>query len=313
MILGYLHKAIKPMNQLKMLEDATVIYRLSRAPERRVFYVDVGNLPKVKAEQYLAGIMSKFKNKVVYDTDTGEVRDDRRHMSMLEDFWLPRRDGGRGTEITTLPGGTNLGEIEDIIYFKKKLYKALGVPVSRLEPEGSFSLGRATEISRDEVKFGKFVNRLRYRFTNIFDDILGKQLQLKGILSKSDWEQMVPYIEYTFQQDSHFAELKNIEIMRERMEIAQTMEEYVGKYYSSEWVRKNILNQTEAEIRMIDKQINSEEGDKPEPTPPRPPEPDEDEDEEQEDESVSIAQKVRLLRNRADAALAAAAYDEDFE
>ena len=326
MILGYLHKAIKPMNQLKMLEDATVIYRLSRAPERRVFYVDVGNLPKVKAEQYLAGIMSKFKNKVVYDTDTGEVRDDRRHMSMLEDFWLPRRDGGRGTEITTLPGGTNLGEIEDIIYFKKKLYKALGVPVSRLEPEGSFSLGRATEISRDEVKFGKFVNRLRYRFTNIFDDILGKQLQLKGILSKSDWEQMVPYIEYTFQQDSHFAELKNIEIMRERMEIAQTMEEYVGKYYSSEWVRKNILNQTEAEIRMIDKQIKSEENDgeyedlpdsdeedKPEPTPPRPPEPDEDEDEEQEDESVSIAQKVRLLRNRADAALAAAAYDEDFE
>ena len=326
MILGYLHKAIKPMNQLKMLEDATVIYRLSRAPERRVFYVDVGNLPKVKAEQYLAGIMSKFKNKVVYDTDTGEVRDDRRHMSMLEDFWLPRRDGGRGTEITTLPGGTNLGEIEDIIYFKKKLYKALGVPVSRLEPEGSFSLGRATEISRDEVKFGKFVNRLRYRFTNLFDDILGKQLQLKGILSKSDWEQMIPYIEYNFRQDSHFAELKNIEIMRERMEIAQTMEEYVGKYYSSEWVRKNILNQTEAEIRMIDKQIKSEENegeyedlpdsdesDKPEATPPQPPEPDEDGDEEQEDESVSLSQRVRLLRNRADAALAAAAYDEDFE
>ena len=176
------------MNQLKMLEDATVIYRLARAPERRIFYVDVGNLPKVKAEQYLSGIMSKFKNKTVYDTETGEVRDDRKHMSMLEDFWLPRREGGRGTEITTLPGGTNLGEIEDIIYFKKKLYKALGVPVSRLEPEGSFSLGRATEISRDEVKFGKFVNRLRYRFTNLFDDLLGKQLQLKGIVSKDDWD-----------------------------------------------------------------------------------------------------------------------------
>jgi hypothetical protein len=258
MILGNLHKAIKPMNQLKMLEDATVIYRLSRAPERRIFYVDVGNLPKVKAEQYLSGIMSKFKNKTVYDTDTGEVRDDRRHMSMLEDFWLPRREGGRGTEITTLPGGTNLGEIEDVIYFKKKLYKALGVPVSRLEPEGSFSLGRATEITRDEVKFGKFVNRLRYRFTSLFDDLLGKQLQLKGILSKQDWDVIKTMVQYNFRQDSHFAELKHTEIMRERMEIAQTMDEYVGKYYSQKWLRKNVLSQTEEEIAVIDNEIADE-------------------------------------------------------
>ena len=258
MILGNLHKAIKPMNQLKMLEDATVIYRLARAPERRIFYVDVGNLPKVKAEQYLSGIMSKFKNKTVYDTETGEVRDDRKHMSMLEDFWLPRREGGRGTEITTLPGGTNLGEIEDIIYFKKKLYKALGVPVSRLEPEGSFSLGRATEISRDEVKFGKFVNRLRYRFTNLFDDLLGKQLQLKGIVSKDDWDVIKTLIQYNFRQDSHFSELKHTEVMRERLEIAQTMDEYVGKYYSKQWLRKNVLNQTEEEIRMIDSEMAGE-------------------------------------------------------
>lgn len=258
MILGNLHKAIKPMNQLKMLEDATVIYRISRAPERRIFYVDVGNLPKVKAEQYLSGIMSKFKNKLVYDTDTGDVRDDRKHMSMLEDYWLPRREGGRGTEITTLPGGTNLGEIEDIIYFKKKLYKALGVPVSRLEPEGSFSLGRATEITRDEVKFGKFVNRLRYRFTNLFDDLLEKQLTLKGIVSKEDWNIIKTLVEYRFREDSHFAELKGIEIMRERMEITQTIDEYVGKYYSKSWVRQNVLNQTEEEMRLMDKEMANE-------------------------------------------------------
>ena len=259
MILGNLHKAIKPMNQLKMLEDATVIYRISRAPERRIFYIDVGNLPKVKAEQYLRNIMAQYKNKLVYDSDTGEVRDDRRHMSMLEDFWLPRREGGRGTEITTLPGGTNLGEIEDIIYFKKKLYKALGVPVSRLEPEGSFSLGRATEITRDEVKFGKFVNRLRYRFSLLFDDLLGKQLQLKGILSKDDWDVVKTLVEYNFRQDSHFAELKQIEIMRERVETAQNMDDYVGKYYSINWLRKNVLMQTEEDIRQIDKEVEKEE------------------------------------------------------
>ena len=322
MILGNLHKAIKPMNQLKMLEDATVIYRISRAPERRIFYVDVGNLPKVKAEQYLSGIMSKFKNKTVYDTETGEVRDDRRHMSMLEDFWLPRREGGRGTEITTLPGGTNLGEIEDIIYFKKKLYKALGVPVSRLEPEGSFSLGRATEISRDEVKFGKFVNRLRYRFTNLFDDLLGKQLQLKGIVSKDDWEIIKTLVQYNFRQDSHFSELKHTEIMRERLEIAQTMDEYVGKYYSKDWLRKNVLNQTEEEIRLIDKEMANEidsgevdpfeqeqmaidrqnAGAAPPPNQPKQP----------QQEEVSTLKKVRSIRSRAKAATAEQ-LDEDIE
>ena len=261
MILGNLHKAIKPMNQLKMLEDATVIYRISRAPERRIFYIDVGNLPKVKAEQYLRNIMAQYKNKLMYDSATGEVRDDRHHMAMTDDFWLPRREGGRGTEITTLPGGTNLGEIEDIIYFKKKLYKALGVPVSRLEPEGSFSLGRATEITRDEVKFGKYVNRLRVRFSTLFDDLLGKQLQLKGILSKSDWDVVKTLVEYNFRQDSHFAELKQIEIMRERVETAQNMDDYVGQYYSKNWLRKNVLMQTEEEVRKIDKEIEKEEAD----------------------------------------------------
>tara|TARA_S200002703_G_scaffold152827_1_gene153677 strand:- start:11926 stop:13611 length:1686 start_codon:yes stop_codon:yes gene_type:complete len=310
MILGNLHKAIKPMNQLKMLEDATVIYRISRAPERRIFYVDVGNLPKVKAEQYLSGIMSKFKNKLVYDTDTGDVRDDRKHMSMLEDYWLPRREGGRGTEITTLPGGTNLGEIEDIIYFKKKLYKALGVPVSRLEPEGSFSLGRATEITRDEVKFGKFVNRLRYRFTSLFDDLLEKQLTLKGIVSKEDWNVIKTLIEYRFREDSHFAELKGIEIMRERMEITQTIDEYVGKYYSKSWVRQNVLNQTEEEMRLMDKEMANEidEGDVDPfedetrqldrqragvgPVPNNEPEP------EQNQENVSTFKRVKAIRSR---------------
>jgi hypothetical protein len=296
-----------------MLEDATVIYRISRAPERRIFYVDVGNLPKVKAEQYLSSIMAKFKNKTVYDTETGEVRNDRKHMSMLEDYWLPRREGGRGTEITTLPGGTSLGEIEDVIYFKKKLYKALGVPVSRLEPEGSFSLGRATEISRDEVKFGKYVNRLRYRFTSLFDDILGTQLQLKGILSKEDWEVIKTLIKYNFRQDSHFAELKQVEIMRERLEIAQTMDEYVGKYYSKQWLRKNVLNQTEEEIRTIDEEMadeidsgevdpfgdeqdpidQEENGDAPPPPPP-----------EEASENVSTFRKVRAIRSRARAVTA---------
>jgi hypothetical protein len=261
MILGHLHKAIKPMNQLRMLEDATVIYRISRAPERRIFYVDVGNLPKVKAEQYLRGIMSQYKNKLIYDSTTGEVRDDRKHMSMLEDFWLPRREGGRGTEITTLPGGTNLGEIEDIIYFKKKLYKALGVPVSRLEPEGSFSLGRATEITRDEVKFGKYVNRLRSRFSSLFDNLLGTQLQLKGIVSSDDWEEIKQTVYYDFHQDSHFAELKQVELLRDRTEIAQTLDEYIGRFYSNEWVRKNVLMQTEEDIDRIDAQIEQEKKD----------------------------------------------------
>ena len=314
MILGNLHKAIKPMNQLKMLEDATVIYRISRAPERRIFYVDVGNLPKVKAEQYLSNIMAKFKNKTVYNTQTGEVQNDRNQMSMLEDFWLPRREGGRGTEITTLPGGTSLGEIEDVIYFKKKLYKALGVPVSRLEPEGSFSLGRATEISRDEVKFGKYVNRLRYRFTSLFDDILGTQLQLKGILSKEDWEVVKTLIEYNFRQDSHFTELKQVEIMRERLEIAQTMDEYVGKYYSKMWLRKNVLNQTEEEIRAIDQEMadeidsgevdpfEQEQMDADRQEAGAPPPPGEAPPPEEAREDVSTFRKVSAIRTRAKAA-----------
>jgi hypothetical protein len=259
MILGYLHKAIKPQNQLKMLEDASVIYRISRAPERRIFYIDVGNLPKAKAEQYVQGIMSKYQNKIIYDSATGEVRDDRKHMSMLEDFWLPRREGGRGTEISTLPGGTNLGEIEDIIYFKKKLYKSLGVPVSRLEPEGSFSLGRATEITRDEVKFGKFVNRLRLGFSTVFDEIMERQLRLKGILSDGDWESIKPYVQYSFKQDSHFAEMKQAEVLRDRVEIAQTIDEYIGRFYSTDWIRKNVLMQSEEEIFQMDKQMKREE------------------------------------------------------
>ena len=308
MILGNLHKAIKPMNQLKMLEDATVIYRISRAPERRIFYIDVGNLPKVKAEQHLASIMSKFKNKVVYDSDTGAIRDDRRHLSMLKDYWLPRREGGRGTEITTLPGGTNLGEIEDVIYFKKKLYKALGVPVSRLEPEGSFSLGRATEITRDEVKFSKYVNRLRYRFTTLFDDLLGKQLQLKGILSKQDWAVIKTLVEYNFRQDSHFSELKHTEIMRERMEIAQTMEEYVGKYYSQQWLRKNVLSQSEEEINQIDNEI-ADEVETGEIDIEEPMQPEEGQEQEQTEESVASNRlKTIKLVNSSKQSL-----DEEFE
>jgi hypothetical protein len=258
MVLSHLHKAIKPLNQLRMLEDATVIYRISRAPERRIFYIDVGNLPKLKAEQYLKGIMNQYKNKIVYDATTGEIRDDRKFMSMLEDYWLPRREGGRGTEITTLPGGTNLGEIEDIIYFQKKLYKSLGIPVSRLEPEGTFSLGRATEINRDEVKFTKFISRIRKRFSLLFDDLLETQLRLKGVLTREDWLLIKDDIQYNYINDSHFAELKLTEMLREKLEIVQTMEEYIGKYYSNEWVRKNVLGQTDADIAAIQAQIDKE-------------------------------------------------------
>jgi len=259
LILSHLHKAIKPLNQLRMLEDATVIYRISRAPERRIFYIDVGNLPKMKAEQYLKGIMNQYKNKIVYDAQTGEVRDDRKFMSMLEDYWLPRREGGRGTEITTLPGGTNLGEIEDIIYFQKKLYKALGIPISRMEPEGTFSLGRATEITRDEVKFSKFISRLRKRFSLLFDNLLKTQLRLRGVLTEEDWILIKDDIQYNFINDSHFSELKLTEMMREKLEIVQTMDEYIGKYYSNEWVRKNILGQTDEDIEVIAAQIKKEE------------------------------------------------------
>ena len=258
LVLSHMHKSIKPVNQLRMLEDAAVIYRISRAPERRIFYIDVGNLPKVKAEQYLRDMMTKHKNKLVYDATTGEVRDDRKFMTMLEDFWLPRREGGRGTEITTLPGGQNLGEIEDILYFQKKLYQSLNVPIGRMDSENVFNIGRSQEITRDEVKFSKFIVRLRARFSDLFNSILEKQLILKGIVSYEDWVEIKNTIRYNFMEDNHFQELKEGEILRQRTEILRDMEEYVGKYYSQEWVRKNVLRQTEDDIKEIDKQIKSE-------------------------------------------------------
>ena len=259
-VVGYLHKAMKSVNQLRMLEDALVIYRISRAPERRIFYIDVGNLPKARAEQYLKEVQTAYRNKLVYNADTGEVKDDRKHMNMLEDFWLPRREGGRGTEITTLPGGQNLGEIEDILYFQKKLYKSLNVPVSRLEQENSFAIGRATEISRDEVKFSRFVDRLRVKFSKVFDDILRTQLILKKVVSEEDWKKSKEYISYDFQKDSHFVELKEAEILRERVSTLNDLDAFVGKYYSEQWVRKNVLRQSETEIKDIDKEIEGEGG-----------------------------------------------------
>ena len=257
-VIGYMHKGLKAANQLRMMEDALVIYRISRAPERRIFYIDVGNLPKAKAEQYLADTMTRYKNKLVYNADTGEIRDDRKHMSMLEDFWLPRREGGRGTEITTLPGGQNLGEIEDIIYFQRKLFRSLNVPISRLETEAGFSLGRTTEISRDEVKFSRFVDRLRNKFSGMFIDILRAQLVLKGILPIEEWDFEKENIRFDYQKDSHFVELKEAEIQRERVQTLRDMEDFVGKYFSSQWVRKNVLRQSEEEIEMIDGQIEDE-------------------------------------------------------
>ena len=261
MVLSYLHKAVKPLNQLRMLEDATVIYRLARAPERRIFYIDVGNLPKAKAEQYLRDMMVKHKNKLVYDANTGEVRDDRKFLTMLEDYWLPRREGGKGTEISTLPGGQNLGEIEDVQYFQRKLYQSLNVPMSRLEADNSFNLGRASEITRDELKFSKFIARLRYRFSELFHILLERQLLLKGIITKQEWNEIKGKIYYDFLEDNHFSELKNAEIMRERLNTLRDIDEYVGKYYSAEWVRKNILQQTEDEIEEIDQQIADEPSD----------------------------------------------------
>lgn len=258
MVLSQLHQAIKPYNQLKMIEDAVVIYRISRAPERRIFYVDVGNLPKVKAEQYLRDIMVKFKNRIVYDSATGEVRDDRSHRTMMEDYWLPRREGGRGTEITTLPGGQNLGEIDDIIYFRKKLYKALQVPDSRLESESGFNIGRSAEITRDEVKFGKFIAKLRHRFNHLFLNLLETQLRLKGVIVKEDWDEMRPDIKFDYARDTHFMELQEAEIMRQRVELVRDMEEFKGVYYSAEWLRKNILKQSDEDIEDIDKEINAE-------------------------------------------------------
>jgi len=256
--LSYLHKAIKSLNQLRMIEDSLVIYRLSRAPERRIFYIDVGNLPKVKAEQYLKEVMSRYRNKLVYDANTGEVRDDRKYMSMLEDFWLPRREGGRGTEITTLPGGQNLGELSDVEYFQKKLYRSLNVPESRIANDGGFNLGRSSEILRDELKFAKFVGRLRKRFANMFSDMLKTQLILKNVITPEDWDQINDHIQYDFLYDNQFAELKESELMNERLGLVATMEPYIGKYFSVEYVRKRVLRQTDQEIIDIDGQIEKE-------------------------------------------------------
>jgi hypothetical protein len=256
--LSYLHKAIKSLNQLRMIEDSLVIYRLSRAPERRIFYIDVGNLPKQKAEQYLRDVMMRYRNKLVYDANTGEIRDDKKYMSMLEDFWLPRREGGRGTEITTLPGGQNLGEITDIEYFKKKLYRSLNVPPSRMDGEGGFNLGRSSEILRDELKFTKFVGRLRKRFSNMFNDMLRTQLLLKNVITPDDWESMSEHIQYDFLYDNHFSELKEAELMNERLALVATAEPYVGKYYSQDYIRRKILRQTDIEILEQDKLIENE-------------------------------------------------------
>jgi hypothetical protein len=258
-VLSYMHKAIKALNQLRMIEDSLVIYRMSRAPERRIFYIDVGNLPKVKAEQYLKETMSRYRNKLVYDANTGEVKDDKKFMSMMEDYWLPRREGGRGTEITTLPGGQNLGELADIEYFQKKLYRALGVPESRIAGGGDgFNLGRSTEILRDELKFSKFVGRLRKRFANMFNDMLRTQLILKNIVTPGDWDKMSDHIQYDFLYDNHFAELKESELLSNRLNSVTSMEAYIGKYFSTEYVRKKILRQTDVEIIEIDKQIEDE-------------------------------------------------------
>ena len=257
--LSWLHKAIKPLNQLMMIEDSLVIYRLSRAPERRIFYIDVGNLPKVKAEQYLRDVMMRYRNKLVYDANTGEMRDDKKFMSMMEDFWLPRREGGRGTEITTLPGGQNLGEITDINYFQKKLYRSLNVPETRIAgSDAGFSLGRSSEILRDEVKFSKFVGRMRKRFTHLFNDILRTQLLLKNVVTPEDWDIMSDHIQYDFLYDNHFAELKDSELLQERLNLASAAEPYVGKYYSADYIRRKVLRQTDQEIMDQDKQIKKE-------------------------------------------------------
>ena len=257
-VLSYLHKAIKPVNQLRMIEDALVIYRISRAPERRIFYIDVGNLPKIKAEQYLKDVMNRYRNKLVYDASTGEIRDDRNHMSMLEDFWLPRREGGRGTEITTLPGGSNLGEIDDIQYFQKKLYRSLNVPISRLESESNFSLGRSTDITRDELKFTKFIQKLRKKFVHLFTDVLKTQLLLKGVISLEDWDMMKEHIQYDFLKDGHFAELKEAELLNDRISTLQNIESYIGTFFSKEYVLKHVLRMNDAEIAEMRDQIASE-------------------------------------------------------
>jgi len=258
-VLSYIHKAIKPLNQLRMIEDATVIYRISRAPERRIFYIDVGNLPKLKAEQYLRDIMVKYKNKLVYDANTGEIRDDRKFLSMMEDFWLPRREGGKGTEITTLPGGQNLGELEDVKYFEKKLYKALCVPVSRLNPESSgFSLGRVNEITRDELKFSKFVDRMRNKFSDLFDQALRVQCVLKGICTDEEWLEFKEHIHYDFIKDNNFTELKDAELMKERLNLLSNVDPYTGRYFSQAWIQRNVLRLTDDQIKEMQVEIDEE-------------------------------------------------------
>ena len=262
MMMSYLHKAIKPVNQLKMIEDALVIYRISRAPERRIFYIDVGNLPKLKAEQYVSDIMNKFRNKIVYDATTGETRDDRRHLSMMEDFWMPRREGGKGTEITTLPGGQNLGEIQDIEYFQQKLYHSLNVPISRLQQQQGFSIGRSTEISRDEVKFNKFIVRLRKKFSMLFSHALRVQLIAKNIIKPEEWDDIVSKIKYDYLEDNHYSELKDAEILTQRVQILQQLDPFVGKYYSQAWIRKNVLRLDDEDIEQIEKEIEEEKDDR---------------------------------------------------
>ena len=258
-VVSYLHKALKPINQLRMMEDSLVIYRLARAPERRIFYIDVGNLPRGKAEIYMKDIMARYRNKLVYDANTGNIRDDRKHMSMLEDFWLPRREGGRGTEITTLPGGENLGQIDDILYFQKKLYRSLNVPINRLEPEAQFNLGRATEITRDELKFQKFVDRLRRRFSMLFTEILKKQLIMKAIITEEDWDNWKQDVHIDYVRDNHFTELKDAEILQNKLQTLDNMQQYVGEYFSKEWVMKNVLYFDDDEIEDMKKQIGEEE------------------------------------------------------
>ena len=262
-VISYLHKALKPINQLRMMEDALVIYRLARAPERRMFYIDVGNLPRGKAEQYMKDIMARYRNKLVYDAATGEIRDDRKHMSMLEDFWLPRREGGRGTEVSSLPGGQNLGELDDVVYFQKRLYRSLNVPINRLEQEAQFSLGRSTEISRDELKFQKFIDRLRTRFAHLFYDILKKQLILKGVIADEDWDNIKNDIALDYIRDNHFTELRDAELLREKLQTLDQISNYVGEYFSKEWIQKNVLQFDDEEIERIKKEIEGEEAEKP--------------------------------------------------
>ena len=263
-VVSYLHKALKPINQLRMMEDSLVIYRLARAPERRMFYIDVGNMPRGKAEQYMKDIMARYRNKLVYDAATGEIRDDRKHQSMIEDFWLPRREGGRGTEISSLPGGQNLGEIDDIVYFQKRMYRSLNVPIGRLEQEQQFSLGRSTEIGRDELKFQKFIDRLRRRFAHLFYDILRKQLVLKGIITQEDWDTMKNDIVVDYIRDNHFTELRDAELLRERIQTLDQISNYVGDYYSKEWIQKNVLQLSDEDIENMKKQIAGEDTETPE-------------------------------------------------